>query len=547
MNNLFHGYLMFTMLTGALLALPITWLLLQRYRNQLIKLMGRNNAVSPPMPEKTNSTATTGINFQINLIDQTENGRSSNSWSERQKEVVAIYGLGVLIYAATVTAFQFMADTIEFMPGRFGVVTLVHFWPFLLIWPFISGVSGKKYKTGIGIYLVTYFFISALLMEKFDAYGLLVLLGISNLLPTIMVLLLLIPRLRAAGIVVLVLTSFFMAGAYGLPNVFIDEEVRSMAAGSFNEIGIHRAGQMYIWLNILGALAGITISWLLIRFLGNIYHQKLVSDKSILIDGIMLYFSLWMALILAYEGIVWFFLGIGAFLTYKIPVYYLLRSRIRQKTVGQAPKKLLILRVFALGERSDRLFRRISRFWRLLGPVQVISGPDLANSTIEPHEFMDFLTGRLSRQFLESEEEINRKVAYLDDQPSADGNYGINDFYAYNSSWKSVLAALVETTDRIIMDIRSFSPGHQGCIHEIKELFRRISIKKVLFIIDRNTDWQFMEKTFQEACSEIQKGEINDIPDGGLLIINIYRLEGEDYSVGELLESIESPEIIVSH
>ncbi|MBK8193784.1 MAG: hypothetical protein IPK76_11490 [Lewinellaceae bacterium] len=200
-----------------------------------------------------------------------------------------------------------------------------------------------------------------------------------------------------------------------------------------------------------------------------------------------------------------------------------------------------------IGERSDRLFRRISRFWRLLGPVQVISGPDLANSTIEPHEFMDFLTGRLSRQFLESEEEINRKVAYLDDQPSADGNYGINDFYAYNSSWKSVLAALVETTDRIIMDIRSFSPGHQGCIHEIKELFRRISIKKVLFIIDRNTDWQFMEKTFQEACSEIQKGEINDIPDGGLLIINIYRLEGEDYSVGELLESIESPEIIVSH
>ena len=38
--------------------------------------------------------------------------------------------------------------------------------------------------------------------------------------------------------------------------------------------------------------------------------------------------------------------------------------------------------------------------WRRIGSIQLITGPDVAHSTVQPHQLLDFLTGRLERHFI---------------------------------------------------------------------------------------------------------------------------------------------------
>lgn len=62
---------------------------------------------------------------------------------------------------------------------------------------------------------------------------------------------------------------------------------------------------------------------------------------------------------------------------------------------------LLLLRSFSLGKASERLFDALERYWRHAGSIQLIAGVDLATRTIEPHEFLDFMSGKLARRFID--------------------------------------------------------------------------------------------------------------------------------------------------
>ncbi len=72
---------------------------------------------------------------------------------------------------------------------------------------------------------------------------------------------------------------------------------------------------------------------------------------------------------------------------------------------------LLLLRVFALGARSERLFDALGKRWLRIGHIDMIAGPDLATTAVEPDEFLDFVGGRLSRQFVRDEANLARRFA----------------------------------------------------------------------------------------------------------------------------------------
>ena len=79
---------------------------------------------------------------------------------------------------------------------------------------------------------------------------------------------------------------------------------------------------------------------------------------------------------------------------------------------AQAPEPgLLLLRVFALGARSERLFDAFGKRWLRIGNIDMIAGPDLATTAVEPHEFLDFVGGRLSRAFVHDEADLARRHA----------------------------------------------------------------------------------------------------------------------------------------
>jgi hypothetical protein len=89
----------------------------------------------------------------------------------------------------------------------------------------------------------------------------------------------------------------------------------------------------------------------------------------------------------------------------------------------------LVLRVFALGHRSEVLFDAVTRHWRHLGYVRLIAGTDWALSTIAPHQFLAFVTGTLEHLFISSEWAIENAFVGLDNRRDHDGRFRINDFF----------------------------------------------------------------------------------------------------------------------
>ena len=159
-------------------------------------------------------------------------------------------------------------------------------------------------------------------------------------------------------------------------------------------------------------------------------------------------------MMLAPAGPAWSVFSLVAFVILKL----VLRAgnqwlRSRRACCDKEPA-LLLLRVFALGHRSEVLFDSVTRCWRHLGHVRLIAGTDLALSTIAPHQFLAFVSGTLEHLFISSESAIENAVAGLDNRRDYDGRFRINDLFCYSDTWQLMVQSLIRTTDVVLMDLR---------------------------------------------------------------------------------------------
>lgn len=184
---------------------------------------------------------------------------------------------------------------------------------------------------------------------------------------------------------------------------------------------------------------------------------------------------------------------------------------------------LVFLRVFSLGRRSDGLLEAVARYWRHLGSVQMITGPDVARSTVQPHQFLDFLSGKLTRHFVNDQASLTRSLAERDRSPDPDNRFRINNFFCHDDSWQPALLELVKVGDIVLMDLRSFSAANAGCIHELRLLVREVPLGRCLLVVDRTTDEAFLERTIQEAWEALPPDASNRGRSPGDM--TIYRFE----------------------
>jgi hypothetical protein len=201
--------------------------------------------------------------------------------------------------------------------------------------------------------------------------------------------------------------------------------------------------------------------------------------------------------------LLWFLAGLAAFLVYKAIAllgFRLLREKFA--TAGSDPS-LLLLRVFALGRRSAHLFNVFGKLWRYAGSTRLIAGPDLATSTVEPHEFLDFLGGRLSRRFVSGPDALTEQLAETKPYRDFDGRYRVGDFFCYDDTWQMVLRRLARESDAVLMDLRGFSSSNKGSIFEIHELFDAVPLKEVVFVTDPTTDNGFLREVFAEGGASL--------------------------------------------
>jgi hypothetical protein len=177
--------------------------------------------------------------------------------------------------------------------------------------------------------------------------------------------------------------------------------------------------------------------------------------------------------------------------------------RLLNPDAGSASRRprLLVLRNFAAGRKGERLFESLEKHWRRTGSIHLIAGMDLAARTVEPHEFLAFLTGRLARRFITNAEVLERRVSEMDVAPDRDLRFRVNDFFCYDDTWRMVLSRLLPESDVVFMDLRGFSRQNTGCVFELGELARAHVLGRVVFLVDEHTDEELLRDTIASALA----------------------------------------------
>ena len=133
----------------------------------------------------------------------------------------------------------------------------------------------------------------------------------------------------------------------------------------------------------------------------------------------------------------------------------------------------------------------------------MIAGTDLVSASLEPHEFLDLLRGRLARRFIGSPGELRGRVAELDDQPDPDGRYRVGELFCHDDMWRTALQELLRHSDCILLDVRGFTRRHEGVAYEITQLAQLVPLSRVLVLVDDDTDQYFLRATLDRARTGI--------------------------------------------
>lgn len=331
---------------------------------------------------------------------------------------------------------------------------------------------------------------------------------VANAAPTLLVLLCFNRWVRSVAPLALAFSLVTVGGVLlGYFALFTDRGVDAVVAVSVAthiHVGWLVAGAVVLLLIAFGA-----IGWAIARWVARAYRRRAVSDQSLMLDALWLMFATLYAMWLILGGLVWAATAPVAFAVYKLVLLVARRAFLRRAQTGHG---LTFLRVFSLGVRSERLLDMLTRHWRHIGSVQMITGPDVARSTVQPHQFLDFISGKLAAHFVRDTATLTRSLADWDRTRGQDGRYGLNNFFCHADSWRNALPELVRDRDVVLMDLRSFSAANAGCIHELEHLVDKVPIDRCLLLVDDTTDRAFLERTLRQAWQALPQ----DSPNRGL-------------------------------
>src|SRR5262249_30601917 len=262
---------------------------------------------------------------------------------------------------------------------------------------------------------------------------------VTNAPATALVVVFLARRVRAVGPLVLAFVTAGVAGAILCVQLAgMNEAVLRPIAGVGLDAGLDATG-VFVALHVIGFAVFAVLGWFILRGLARRYQRKLLSDPTLVVYALV--FGIVQSVPLAFDGWGLIATGLVAFAAYVVVARAAGRLLLRPDAARDGPT-LLLLRVFALGQRSQRLFDALSTRWLRTGSVALIAGPDLVTATVEPHEFLDFVAGKLSRRFVRGSADLDGRLAELDTAPDRDGRFRTNEFFCHTDTWQETMRRL---------------------------------------------------------------------------------------------------------
>ena len=428
------------------------------------------------------------------------------------RRAALVYLAGGLAYALVFAFAWLVVSEGGFMPVRFVWLFACYSWPIVLALGLVAVIDPRRHVAIAGVYGVMLIGIAvvALVRNPVLTPGQLVFFWLyANGPGTVLLLAFLRRRVRAVGPLLLAFTVTGVTGAIlAIQVVGGSDRLMRGAVAISSPLGLG-ATELFVLLNLLGFIVFGVFGWALLRWIGRRYRLKRTSDQSLTLDAMWLMFGVVQSITLVFEGWAWIFTGILAFAIYKLVVRAGFGLLTRPPGDDTARPSLLLLRVFALGRRSERLFHMLSKLWLRAGCINLIAGPDLVTATVEPHEFLDFLGRRLSRRFVQDEADLQSRLSRLDRKPDPDGRHRVMEFFCHADTWQMTMTQLAAQTNAVLMDLRSFSPGNQGCLYELQELLNNVSLTRVLLVIDDTTDRIFLEQTLHSLWARVGDNSAN--------------------------------------
>lgn len=521
------GQLTMVLMVAAVLALVFSLFLLWRYRRAVIKSMRRhsradlldqkgflppNETHRPPEEELVFTFAGSGT------LDTAASKKNLLYRQARRRPWLAafVYTVAGVCFAAIMAAAFLLSAKMALLPLRFSYLTWANAWPVVLTINLIAVTSRRGRMIALAVYFLCGVALGILLFRRSPDLTVLQLAYLwlnPNGIPSVLLLFFLNRRIRAVGPLVLVFMIFGAAGALLLTSVAGSHPKLLRAISDFTySLGLSPTATFW-GLHALGFSVFAVAGWIVVDALRQMYERKMISDQSVTIDAIWLLFGIVNSMELVFEGPRWILSGLVAFVFFKIVVG--LGFRIINIDKSFPGRRVLILRVFSLGRRSERVYDALGKSWRSVGSIQMIAGPDLVTTTVEPHEFLDFIAGRLARRFIDSGQALDSRVQQMDLVSDGDGRFRVTEFFCHDDSWKMTFSRLADESDAVLMDLRGFSRANAGCAFEIHELFNRVALDRVVFVIDDRTDQDFARQTMEHAWRQIKDRSPNRRPGAG--------------------------------
>jgi hypothetical protein len=510
MDSLFAGKLAYFFAIAIADAALLSWAVLRWFRRTVRTLMSqRGGAAAPsgavlqtpaPLPARATPADPAFAVFEIGGAAGRPPVRSGRAHPLRRR-LVLVYGIAAAAHSLVMTALEIGADP----PGISPVGVFARWW--VNAWPLVPtliallvlgrGKSARLAVTYLGAGAVSVALLTLLLQgvrgvvtiaPLTNAGWFVVSLAWTAAIPVLLLLITGWRRIRAV-------TPLALAGTivFGLGSALSGEAMlRAFDRAALRE-GLLRLAALtsteaaYYSAFMLVSLPVGAIAWWILRGAAGAFRRKRFSDVQLVVDCWWLIVSAAGAIVLAARmgprGVAG---AAAAFVLYRAVVavglwgWRLDPARPRQR--------LLLLRVFGYQARTEALFDRIAQRWRFRGPVQLIAGADLAMRAVDPGDILNLLAGRTAEQYVTDPEALARRLDTLDVAPDPDGRFRVNEVYCHDDTWRPALGTLLDRTDRVVMDVRSFSRRNQGGVFELEQLPWRLPSEAIVLVVDRSTD-----------------------------------------------------------
>src|SRR3954447_566417 len=509
------GKLPFYLLLAAAITLPIAFAVLRLYARAVRRSMRQAHGGAPALANREPAAPLRVSDAdapRAALRDLSEAGGGSGGGEvlfsrliREPRRAALIYVVAGAVYGGMMAGSQLLADGLELLPIRFLFLAWIFSWPIVLTIGIVAATTRWSKAITAAVYFVVLLTIGAVGMSRSPdlTWGQVVIAWmLYDLPPTVLLLMFLSRRIRAVGPLILTFMLLALIGSdAALSIVGSQDRYILRILGTTSWLGLGGTGT-FIAVMIAGFLIFAVAGWGVLLWIGRRYQAKKISDESLTIDALWLWFAIVHSVNLVFGHPMWTLGAAGAFAAYKIVTWIGFRSLA--PVDGGLPRapNLLVLRSFSIGGDSERLFDLIGVHWRRVGSIQMIAGIDLVSRTVEPHEFLDFVSGRLSRRFIDGEASLARRMDERDVAPDSDRRFRVNEFFCYDDTWKMVLSRLVHESDAVLMDLRGFSRQNAGCVFELHELARLVPLERVVFVTDRRTD----EPLLAEALGDHRAG-----------------------------------------